>query len=995
MRRSLILAVAVASLCVTVFVLTFAFSKYWVTKQGFVTSLSDFTFMIDSYVRMAFELTPSPPTEHDIESALERLRTAAHREVKHRAVWWFGQWGEVAVPQLTLAFVSADEWRREWLARALGATRSPQAVPSLSRYLAERSQPEDLSAWRNMKPVRAVVDALGRIGTDEAVQALIAFHRQACRSCSEVLEAIAKAQTQTTTAYVLEVFSELSPEQARAHTWALAYTRDERGARALAGLLRHPESDTRMSARSAADQTMGGEALEPFLDTFLAGPDDYVRYDALDVLSSVVDREPHARLTAVLIPLLEHAIFSGRAFDTLARMRAPELLAALQNAESLDPDRIALFGATAKPFLEERLSSSDPDVRADTVWLLRRLYLPRDEEVLVWARRFHYLDPDIHWARSLIEARLNDPNATVRRAAEENLPRLDRAMLLASFAEAMPEGFGRGAWYNAGPPHDDGFEILFLMLTIVHCIGLVLSLVLGLQLLFNGLRIFEPYRFNLFIQFLLAEGFVGDFFFLLDNESLFLAATATHLLLLMSFLSKESERLPNQVRNRFRRLGGASLWALVPLVLYLGTPLLAEGLRLIFRSFADLWPHLVVLALLAALAFEQAIWSSDLFRRPAWVERTLSLTLSVGVLALPIQALLQVNEARTATGDDDGAALALFLILPLVWTLILHVVHSRIHETLFSSRRVVTPPSKRMQASVDGKTVSVLFLPPSAQNCRLIRSVGKALLIGGVGLSAAFVAGRAHKADAMVLALISGFAGSAMAGLLLQCFRRRVLFQVRDRYARTAETTFGGVGRCSAPWQRYPLFPAYAIKLLSQQRFSTEDKSLQLLGHTELSWLNDILAGGNGRRRSEQAVRSKPLRLAVRIPARRPENVDFLPIEIEFKNRTQMPMAVGAVEDWRVRRMWSATIDGHTAELFLSRKEREKLLIPGRTTVCDGKIFPGETLSGQDAVLVEIGCGENRAEPFWYPLEVEETRASAEAADCRAGMDCECRSIAC
>ena len=112
-----------------------------------------------------------------------------------------------------------------------------------------------------------------------------------------------------------------------------------------------------MSARSAADQTMGGEALKPFLDAFLAGPDDFVRYDAIDVLSSVVDGEPHERLSAVLMPLLDHAIFSDRAFDTLARMRAPELLVALQEAESLDPDHIALFGATAKPFIEERLAS--------------------------------------------------------------------------------------------------------------------------------------------------------------------------------------------------------------------------------------------------------------------------------------------------------------------------------------------------------------------------------------------------------------------------------------------------------------------------------------------------------------------------------------------------------------------------------------------------------------------------------------------------------------
>jgi hypothetical protein len=273
-----------------------------------------------------------------------------------------------------------------------------------------------------------------------------------------------------------------------------------------------------------------------------------------------------------------------------------------------------------------------------------------------------------------------------------------------------------------------------------------------------------------------------------------------------------------------------------------------------------------------------------------------------------------------------------------------------------------------MQAHVDGKTVSVLFLPPPAQKYRLIGGVCKALVIGGVGLAAAFVAGGAGKADAMVLALISGFAGSAMAGLLLQWFRRRVLFQVRDRYARTAETTFGGVGRRSAPWQRHPLFPTHAIKLLSQRRFGTEDTSLQLLSRTELRWLNDVLAGGNGGGRSIQAVRPNALRLSAQPPARLPENVGFLAVEMQFENRSHAPVLVGAVEDLQAGRTWHATIDGHPAELFLSRTERERLVAPGRTVVCRGKIFPGKTVSAKEEVLVELSCGEIRGEPFWYPL---------------------------
>jgi HEAT repeat protein len=970
MRRTLILALAIAGLLAGVFLSTFAFSRHNVKGQGFLTSLSDFVFMIDSYVRATFDVKSRPPREQDIESAVERLRPTAHNEVKWRVVWWFGQWGEVAAPRLAQEFERADERRKGWLARSLGETRSPQAVAPLRGYL---------DGWRGPERPRSrreVSDALARIGTDEAVKVLIGFHRRACRDCDEVLQAIATVRTPTSTNYVLEAFNRKSPRApAHDYTWALARTRDERGARALAQLLRHPEYYTRVSARSAAHQEMGREALEPFLDALLAGPDDYVRYDALDVLSRVAGREPHARLIAALAPLLDHSTFSHRAYEILARMRAPEVIAALkQDAASIDPDLIALLGAAAKPIIEERLESPDPRVRANTVWLLRRLYLPHEKEVLVWARRFHYKDPDIHWARPLVEARLLDPDARVRRAAEENLRRLDRAMLLASFAESTPERFGRGAWYNAAPPHRDGFNTVFHVLTGVHVAGLVMSFVLGLRFLFNGLRIFEPYRFNLFIQFLLAEGFVGDFFFLPDHGPYYLAATAVHLLLLTGFLSKESERLPNQPRNRFERLGGASLWVVAPLVLYLGTPLLAEGLRLTLRSFPDVWPHLVVLALLSALMFEQAIWSSDLFRRPAWFERILGFVLSVAVLALPIQALLRLNAAREAAEDADGAALALFLLLPLAWTLLLHAWHARIHETVFLSRRIAAPPGDCMHVTVDGRTVTVLFLPRTPRKSKLIQNLLKIVLIGGVGLAAAVVAGRDGKVDSMLLALIGGFAGAAMAGLLIQVFRRRILLQIRDRFVRTADTTFGGVGH-AAPWQRRPMFRASARAWLFRRRFDRMSNPEQPLDPAEWKWVAGVLAGGDGAEASAHALSPHAVRLSARPRAGSPGDANLLAVELQIENRSDAPLMVGALEPPRGGSAWRAEVDGDAADLFLAREERERLIAPGGAVVCRGRIFPGKTLSGKEKVLVRLGCGEIHSEPFWYALSARGSHA--------------------
>ena len=432
--------------------------------------------------------------------------------------------------------------------------------------------------------------------------------------------------------------------------------------------------------------------------------------------------------------------------------------------------------------------------------------------------------------------------------------------------------------------------------------------------------------------------------------------------------------MPNQPRNRFERLGGASLWVVAPLVLYLGTPLFADGLRLVFRSFADLRPHLVVLALLSALAFEQAIWSSDLFRRPAWFERILSFALSAAVLALPIQALWRIKTAREAAGDADGAALAWFLLLPLAWTLILHAAHARIHETIFWPRRISAPASDRMQASVDGKTVTVFFLPRMPWKSKLIHGGLRILFIGAVGLATAFAAGRDGKADSMLLALIGGFAGAAMAGLLLQFFRSRILLQIRYGFARTADSTFGGVGQ-SAPWQRRPIFPVSAGTWLSRQRFDRSENTSRPLDPAESQWVTGVLAGGDGAWKSTQESTRDAIRLSARPQARPHGDAAVLPVELQFENRSDVPVMVGALESLRTGLAWRAQLDGEAADLFLAREARERVIPPGGAVVCRGRIFPGKALSGKEKVLVKLGCGEIQSEPFWYALSAQGSHA--------------------
>jgi hypothetical protein len=141
--------------------------------------------------------------------------------------------------------------------------------------------------------------------------------------------------------------------------------------------------------------------------------------------------------------------------------------------------------------------------------------------------------------------------------------------------------------------------------------------------------------------------------------------------------------------------------------------------------------------------------------------------------------------------------------------------------------------------------------------------------------------------------------------------------------------------------------------------------------------MNDILAGGSGRGGPSQDIRPNALRLSGRTPVHIPENVDFLPVEIELENRTKTPVTLGAIENARVGKIWSVTIDGRVADLFLSSTERQRLVAPGQSIVCRGKIFPETRLNGKEEVLVEFNCGEIYGEPFWYRLLEGEQRASA------------------
>ena len=139
---------------------------------------------------------------------------------------------------------------------------------------------------------------------------------------------------------------------------------------------------------------------------------------------------------------------------------------------------------------------------------------------------------------------------------------------------------------------------------------------------------------------------------------------------MIGFLFQERERLPGELRGRFERLGGASLWLLAPLLLVLGTPPMAEGLRLAVRDFLEFVPYLAMAVVAVILVLEEWAVPWRVLPRGARYQRVLGGVLAAALLWLFAWPLQLVAGQRLGVGDRDGALLAGLLILPLLWMLV-------------------------------------------------------------------------------------------------------------------------------------------------------------------------------------------------------------------------------------------------------------------------------------------------------------------------------------
>ena len=737
MRRLLLVTLALGLLIVGTIVVSFVSSDYRVSGQGFFTSLGDFVFMVDTYRRQSLELPPPPLDDNRYESVMRRFRPHTHTEVERRGVWRLARWGEAVVPRLTAELgPGTPPPRREGAARALGDIGGGAAAAALGAWLCDLPREPGPPVRRQ---VHVAVRALGR--TRDPAAAAVLVRCAGARVDAGELDASdyqgALARTGGAAERLLAEFQATwDPEGVYRMLWELAETRDARVARALAPLLRHPLGRIRQRTRDALDQSMGPAAIDPVLDLLEGEADGYVVSNAVRHILADRDGRDNPRVVPALAALVAHPALSGDAIYALSRRGGPEAVAVLRAHARVDPHAVLgemdVIGEEGLPIVGDLLASPDARVRQRALDAVMQIYTPG--------------------ARPLVAPLRDDPDAHVAREAAQVLLGLDKVELHATWAAALPGDLARQAWLGLRPDvfgHDRGVERLWPVLTWVHGAGVVLSAFLGLVLIFKAVALFEPYRFQLFVTFLLVEGFVGDFFFMDQGAAPWIRyqmATGVHLLLLVGFLCLPRDVAPGELRGRFEALGGASVWLLAPLLLFVGTPILGPALRRSLAEFGNMRSWLWLLVVLTVLVFEQWLVPWHRFPRRARVERALRGALSALVLSLLAFSLLAHSRGLRTAGDEDGAVMALLLVLPLAFMLLVHL-----HALGFLRRQgrppELVPAPGGLQVLQDGETVRVRR---AGRRSWVGRGLRLALVLGPAAVAGA-VSGGSGKATAIIV----------------------------------------------------------------------------------------------------------------------------------------------------------------------------------------------------------------------------------------------------
>ena len=839
MRRALLLALVVAGLLAAVLLLSFSVSRYNVKGQRVDDSLADFLFMMAGYSALTFDPQPAALDEQRIAFALRRHRSSTHNEVKEVAARYIARWKLAAIPQLARASRQADGPLLEGVARALEAIGGPETLPVLLDILErhrvfERNRPQDLRG-QPLNLRHHLAQALGASRTREAAELLIDIHRRVEKLnpmwAPVILSDI--AVTGHGTPFLLDAARRAGDAKALDnYIWPLARTRDPKAMEFLVGLFARPELAIRRSARDALDQTAGPAAIPAVLDVLKRTRDEQLKGWIINMILDDGDARHHPEVVGVLEPLLTHPALAWEARYALIRIGTQDAYAAIaRQFDRLDPQELMreleyAANMNAVPLIERYLRSAAPNVRRMMLYKLPEIFVPE--------------------VAPLIAPLLADGDPSVRKAAREAALTMDRVLFWKGLTELLPERVGPSLFYAFRPTFFGApLDHMLPPLRIVHGVGIALSALLALALMFGVVRVIEPYRFDLFAAFLLLEGFAGDFLLLefgRDPWLLVQAATGCHLALLAGVLLQPREHLPGELAGRFERLMGASLWLLMPLLLVFTTPVLAAALRYAFHGAAWSLTLLALSALVTVLVVEQWALRWSLLPRRAASERRLAALIWIVLTILLVIAMLAWSDYLWAGGRRDEAVFTLIVAAPLLWLPVGKLPGLLIDRSEATPRQLQPVPGERFAAADLGGLVA---LRPRAASWR--GAMLKAGIVLATAVAAAVMAGWKGKALSMLLALIMAPVGAAVATLALALLVPAWTIHVRGGFVRVGASR-AGMTFWHTGWRRRLVLPLALQRALGAQPESDDPERRRALHPEEYAWIKYVV---------EQSARAK------------------------------------------------------------------------------------------------------------------------------------------
>jgi HEAT repeat protein len=927
-RRIFVSCCLVLLLLFAVSLTYFSFSSFLVKGQPVWRSLSDFGYLLKNN-RFGTVASPPPFSQTAYRTLLERIGPKTHDEIRTLVLRQITQWGADVEPLLIADIETLhDPAQQAAVARILGELKS---VPG-GLVIAELLQKERLVAVYGLH--RELIRAVGESGAEAAVPLLRKYYADHPENRSEIFNALGRLGAVD---LLLEEFQRESDwERKDDLIWPLAETRAPRAMRVLAPLLLDFEHGVRVRTISALSQSAGAAAIDACLDLLKQTRNEYIYGVVIQSLLANRFAAGNPRVVPFLQQYLQYPPLASEANYALARIGSPDAVAALATligkAEPAEVMRhFEYLGSDALPLLSVYFQDEDPYIRRQAIAKLDELLAPA--------------------ALPLLQTLTNDPDYWVRQAAVESIGKLEKLQLFKSFTDSLPENIGRTAWrgfrWELTWGLREGFAYGIHIFTGLHWCGIWLSLVLGLLLLFNLLRVFEPYRFNLFIQFLLISGFLGDFLLLENHPSDFgqpyLFATGCHLLLLIGFFSKENKPLPGQLGNRFVRLGGLNMLLLAPVLVWFGTPVLALALRRQMTDFSFVWPGLVILLVTSLLVIEQWALPWKMLRRSARQQRLLSVLISTAVLGWVAWSPLMA--VQDASSNPDMGTINLLILLPFVWLLSRHWL--TLHP-FRRQRKILLPPAPNptWQVNCDGERIG-LFWQPEATGWR--KPVLNLLLVSGSGLTAAALAGLYRGGGpGFVLSLLVGLFGAAIVGLLMEFFRKRLQFQIEDGYLRCGFLRLGGTLGASS-WSRHLLMAGLSPKqrLKRGQKFTLKPE--------DIAWLKKLRAISQGTDSAKQF--SVNLAAKAHLAWSTALVEPLLLMQLTLKNCGDQPLSLLQIDQLSGRPNWSATLAGQPTELMFYRQQREQLINPGEVKSLQLRIFPrgGDTEYAEPSHLELVG----------------------------------------